>query len=60
MLQVPAIFLPLPFFVRLFTTRDPWEAGRFATLLAAISVTRPGLSAIPTAEEIAESMVEIY
>jgi hypothetical protein len=48
------------FFVRLFTTRDPWEAGRFATLLAAISVTRPGLSAIPTAEEIAESMVEIY
>ena len=31
------------FFIRLHTTRDPWEAARFATLLAARSVTRPGL-----------------
>jgi sugar/nucleoside kinase (ribokinase family) len=48
------------FFVRLYTTRDPWEAARFANLLAAISVTRPGLSGIPTPEEIEESMVEIF
>jgi sugar/nucleoside kinase (ribokinase family) len=48
------------FFVRLFTTRDPWEAARFATLLSAYSVTRSGLDSIPTSEEIQESMVEVY
>jgi hypothetical protein len=47
------------FFTRLYTTRDPWEAARFATILAACSVTRPGLAGIPTAEEIQESMVEV-
>jgi sugar/nucleoside kinase (ribokinase family) len=48
------------FFVRLYTTRDPWEAARFANQLAANSVTRPGLTGIPTPEEIEESMVEIF
>jgi hypothetical protein len=48
------------FFSRLHTTRDPWEAARFATLLASISVTRPGLSAIPTSEEIQECLVEVF
>lgn len=48
------------FFTRLFTTRDPWEATRFATQLASFSITRPGLSGIPTADEIQESMVEVY
>ena len=48
------------FFIRLFTTRDPWEAARFATILAANSVTRVGLDSIPTAEEIQECMVEVY
>jgi sugar/nucleoside kinase (ribokinase family) len=47
------------FFVRMFTTRDPWEAARFANHLAAISVTRPGLSGIPTPEEIDACMVEV-
>jgi sugar/nucleoside kinase (ribokinase family) len=47
------------FFVRLYTTRDPWEAARFATLLASYSVTRSGLESIPTADEIQESMVEV-
>jgi pfkB family carbohydrate kinase len=47
------------FFVRLYTTRDPWEAARFATQLATISVTRSGLNSIPTLEEIEESMVEV-
>lgn len=48
------------FFVRLYTTRDPWEAARFATLLSAFSVTRSGLDSIPTSEEIQESMVEVF
>ena len=47
------------FFVRMFTTRDPWEAARFATQLAAFSVTRSGLDSIPTQEEIEECMVEV-
>ena len=47
------------FFVRLFKTRDPWEATRFATLVASRSVTRVGLDGIPTAREIEECMMEI-
>jgi sugar/nucleoside kinase (ribokinase family) len=47
------------FFIRLLTTRDPWEAARFATLLASRSVSRIGLEGIPTAREIEESLVEI-
>ena len=47
------------FFIRLHTTRDPWEAARFATLLAARSVTRPGLDGIPTVEEIEAGGVEV-
>jgi sugar/nucleoside kinase (ribokinase family) len=47
------------FFARLLTTRDPWEAARFATQLASISVTRPGLEGIPTPEEIEACMVEV-
>ncbi len=48
------------FFTRLLTTQDPWEATRFATQLSARSVTRVGLEGIPTAEEIQESMVEVF
>jgi hypothetical protein len=48
------------FFYRLLNTRDPWEAARFATQLASYSVTRPGLDGIPTQEEIAQSMVEVF
>jgi len=48
------------FFVRLYATRDPWEAARFATQLASYSVTRPGLEGIPTPEEIQECMVEVF
>jgi len=47
------------FFIRLFQTRDPWEATRFATQLATLSITRPGISAIPTIEEIQECLVEV-
>jgi hypothetical protein len=48
------------FFARLHTTRDPWEAARFATQLAALSVTRPGLEGIPTPQEVQDSMVEVF
>ncbi|MEO5888124.1 MAG: PfkB family carbohydrate kinase [Anaerolineales bacterium] len=47
------------FFVRLFKTRDPWEATRFATLIASRSVTRVGLAGIPTAQEIEACTMEI-
>jgi len=48
------------FFIRLVVTRDPWEAARFATQLSAYSVSRPGLQAVPTAEEIEATTVEVY
>ena len=47
------------FFVRLYSTRDPWEAARFATQLAARSVTRVGLKGIPTSQEIEECLMEV-
>jgi sugar/nucleoside kinase (ribokinase family) len=47
------------FFVRLYHTRDPWEAARFATQLAAHSVTRVGLNGIPTSQEIEECLTEV-
>ena len=47
------------FFERLFKTRDPWEATRFATLVASHSVTRTGLNGIPTVQEIEESKLVV-
>ncbi len=47
------------FFARLYLTRDPWEAARFATHFAAYSVTRPGLEGIPTQKEIQACMMEV-
>lgn len=47
------------FFTRLFRTRDPWEAARFATHLAAYSVTRVGLNGIPSSEEIEHCLMEV-
>jgi sugar/nucleoside kinase (ribokinase family) len=47
------------FFFRLWTTHDPWEAGRFATTLASYSVTRRGLDGIPTFDEIQSCLVEV-
>jgi sugar/nucleoside kinase (ribokinase family) len=48
------------FFIRMFATRDPWEAARFATQLAARSVTRLGLEGIPTQDEIDECLMEVF
>ncbi len=47
------------FFIRLFNTRDPWEAARFATLIASHSVARVGLKGIPTPQEIESSLMEV-
>lgn len=47
------------FFWRFSRTRDPWEAARFATHLAAYSVTRPGLQGIPTQQEIEHCLMEV-
>jgi sugar/nucleoside kinase (ribokinase family) len=47
------------FFTRLLATRDPWEATRFATLLASCSVTRAGLDGIATPREVEECMLEV-
>lgn len=41
------------FFVRLWQGDDPVQAARRANCVAAVSVTRPGLSGTPTPEEIA-------
>jgi sugar/nucleoside kinase (ribokinase family) len=47
------------FLARLHRTRDPWEAARFATSLAAHSVTRVGLNGIPTQKEIEDCLMEV-
>jgi sugar/nucleoside kinase (ribokinase family) len=47
------------FFVRYLHTRDPWEATRFATLLASHSVEREGLDGIPTKLEIEQSTMVV-
>lgn len=48
------------FFYRLQSTRDPWEAARFATQLASHSVTRSGLiNKAPTSEQVKEEMTEV-
>jgi sugar/nucleoside kinase (ribokinase family) len=40
-------------------TRDPWESARFATNLAAYTVTRSGLESIPTYEEIQSCLIQV-
>jgi sugar/nucleoside kinase (ribokinase family) len=47
------------FFYRYFYTKDPWEAGRFAVLLASWSVTRSHLDSIPTQEEINSAKIQL-
>lgn len=47
------------FFWRLYSTRDPWAAARFATRLASFSVLKRGLEGIPTQEQIKSCLVEV-
>jgi len=47
------------FFIHLHRTRDPWEAARFANQLAALSVTRRGVAAVPTPDEVERAQWEV-
>ena len=47
------------FFARFRETRDPWEAARFATHLAAHSVKRKGIQGIPTHKEVEHCKMEV-
>jgi len=47
------------FFYRYYSTKDPWEAGRFAVLLASWSVTRKHLDSIPTQDEIKKAKLQL-
>ncbi|MHB8133399.1 MAG: PfkB family carbohydrate kinase [Anaerolineaceae bacterium] len=47
------------FFIRLRQTQDPWEAARFATLIASRSVTRNTLDGVPTPEEVQKDLIDI-
>lgn len=46
------------FFYRYYFTKDPWEACRFAVLIASLSVTRENLASIPKPEEIERAKLE--
>jgi sugar/nucleoside kinase (ribokinase family) len=43
------------FFIRLHQTRDPWEAARYANLLAASSVARQGIAGVPSSHEVQQA-----
>ena len=47
------------FFYRYLFTKNPWEACRFAVLLASWSVTRAYMNSIPTPEEIKQAKMEL-
>lgn len=46
------------FFIRLFYSRDPWDAAKLAIKVASNSITRQGLSGAPTAEEVHDFLLE--
>jgi len=43
------------FFIRLHQTQDPWEAARYANVLAAHSVARRGIAGVPSASEVQQA-----
>ncbi len=47
------------FFIKLHQTRDPWEAARIATLVAANSVTRKGIAGVPTRDEVIKFSTQV-
>jgi len=44
------------YLVRLEETGDPWESARFANCVAGFSVTKPGLSGIPTRQDVEQRL----
>lgn len=47
------------FFIRMAQTKDPWTSARFATHIAANSVTRKAMDSPPKDEEIQKYLIEI-
>ncbi|HSM25916.1 MAG TPA: PfkB family carbohydrate kinase [Anaerolineaceae bacterium] len=47
------------FFIRMAHTKDPWTSARFATHIAANSVTRKAMDSPPKDEEIQKNLIEI-
>jgi len=47
------------FFIRLYQTRDPWESARYANLLASASVSRRGIAAAPTPQEVEAAGLQV-
>lgn len=47
------------FFIRMAQTKDPWTSARFATYIAANSVTRKAMESPPKDEEIQKYLIEI-
>jgi len=47
------------FFIRMTQTRDPWTSARFATHIAANSVSRKAMEGPPSDDEIQENLIEI-
>ncbi len=43
------------FFIRLHQTQDPWEAARYANVLAALSVARRGIAGVPSTSEVQQA-----
>ncbi len=48
------------FFTHYHKTKNPWEAARFANIIAACSVSRIGLESIPQPEEIKKASIEVF
>ena len=46
------------FFSRLYRTDNPWTSAKTAIQLAAVSVTRKGLSGVPTPEEVQNALLQ--
>jgi sugar/nucleoside kinase (ribokinase family) len=40
------------FFINLYETGDPFDSAAFANAVAGFSVTRPGLSGVPSSDEV--------
>lgn len=47
------------FFIHLYETNEPFTSAQFATQLAALSVTRTGLAAVPTPDEVGLARVRV-
>jgi sugar/nucleoside kinase (ribokinase family) len=47
------------FFIRMTQTKDPWTSARFATHIAANSVSRRAMDGPPSDDEIQENLIEI-